>query len=81
MIGTAACFTEHTAAFSDLSLWPAKLAPQLEGMDKENIYEVVTQEIEEKLAELSEYSPEMFSEEFEGDADDIVYEMSGGRIL
>jgi len=49
---------------------PSKLAPQLEGMDKEHIYEVMTQEIEEKLAELSEYTPEMFSEEFEGDGDE-----------
>lgn len=49
---------------------PSKLAPQLESMDKEHIYEVMTQEIEEKLAELSEYTPEMFSEEFEEDGDE-----------
>lgn len=42
---------------------PSKLAPQLEKKKKEKIYEVMTKEIEEKLAELSEYTPEMFSKE------------------
>lgn len=42
---------------------PSKLAPQLEKKKKEKIYEVMTKEIEEKLAELSEYTPEMFTSE------------------
>ena len=42
---------------------PSKLAPQLERKKKEKIYEVMTKEIEEKLNELSEYTPEMFTKE------------------
>ena len=49
---------------------PSKLAPQLEGMARENIYEVMTKEIEEKLMELSEYTPELFSEEFEEESNE-----------
>ena len=38
---------------------------------KEDIYEVLTSKIEEKLAELSEYTPELFTEEeLEGRNDD-----------
>lgn len=44
---------------------PSKLAPQLEEVTKEQIYEVTTREIEEKLSELSEYTPELFFEEIE----------------
>ena len=49
---------------------PSKLAPQLEGMAKEDIYEAMTREIEEKLSELSEYKPELFTAEEIGDDDD-----------
>lgn len=42
---------------------PSKLAPQLEGKTKEQIYECMTKEIEDKLSELSEYTPELFTEE------------------
>lgn len=42
---------------------PSKLAPLLEKKKKEKIYEVMTKEIEEKLAELSEYTPELFTSE------------------
>lgn len=47
---------------------PSKLAPQLDGMSKEEIYDTMTREIEEKLSELSEYSPDLFTaEEIEED--------------
>ena len=50
---------------------PSKLAPQLEGKKKEEIYAIMTREIEEKLEELAEYSPEIFmQEEIEGASDD-----------
>lgn len=50
---------------------PSKLAPQLEGKKKEEIYAVMTREIEEKLEELAEYSPDIFTqEEIEGAAED-----------
>lgn len=40
-------------------------------MTKEDIYEAMTREIEEKLSELSEYKPELFTaEEIEDDDDD-----------
>ena len=42
---------------------PTKLAPQLEGKKKEQIYTILTHEIEEKLSELSEYSPDLFIDE------------------
>lgn len=42
---------------------PSKLAPMLNGADRDRIYDVLTQEIEEKLMELSEYRPEMFMSE------------------
>ncbi len=42
---------------------PNKLAPQLEGKPKEEIYEYITREIEDKLSELSEYSPDLFTDE------------------
>jgi predicted transcriptional regulator len=42
---------------------PSKLAPQLERKKKEKIYELMTKEIEEKLNELSEYTPNMFTQE------------------
>ncbi|PAV38035.1 hypothetical protein CJ260_11340 [Megasphaera sp. ASD88] len=48
---------------------PAALAPQLEGRTKEEIYVVLTSKIEEKLAELSEYTPDLFTEETIGDGD------------
>ena len=49
---------------------PSKLAPQLSGKTKEQIYSLLTTELEEKLAELSAYSPELFAEEIEENADD-----------
>ena len=50
---------------------PSKLAPQLEGISKEQIYEIMTREIEDKLSELSEYEPELFTaEEIEDDDGD-----------
>lgn len=49
---------------------PSKMAPILAGNQKEQIYELMTKEIEEKLSELSEYSPELFtSEEMVDDED------------
>ena len=48
---------------------PSKLAPQLEGKPRGQIYEFMTRELEERLSELSEYSPELFTEE-EIEADD-----------
>lgn len=42
---------------------PSKLAPALEDRKRDWIYETLTREIEEKLAELSEYSPALFTEE------------------
>ncbi|WP_432647411.1 hypothetical protein [Mitsuokella sp.] len=42
---------------------PSKLAPQLEGKKKEDIYAIMTREIEEKLEELAEYSPDLFTQE------------------
>ena len=42
---------------------PSKLAPQLEGKPRGQIYELMTRELEERLSELSEYSPELFTEE------------------
>ncbi|WP_276789923.1 hypothetical protein [Veillonella magna] len=49
---------------------PTKLAPQLEGMTKETIYSRLTEEIEDKLSELSEYSPALFDEEVEDSDED-----------
>lgn len=49
---------------------PSKLAPMLEMKSKEQIYEVMTQEIEDKLGELSEYSPELFTQEEIDDDED-----------
>lgn len=42
---------------------PTKLAPILEGLKREEIYEVLTKEIKEKLSELAEYTPEQYLEE------------------
>lgn len=42
---------------------PSKIAPMLDGASKDKIYSVLTEEIEEKLAELSEYKPDMFTSE------------------
>ena len=49
---------------------PSKLAPMLEGKTKEDIYVEMTKEIEEKLAELAEYSPDLFDEEAEEGEDE-----------
>ncbi len=49
---------------------PSKLAPLLEGKTKEEIYTSMTKEIEEKLSELSSYSPDLFDEDIEEEDDD-----------
>ena len=49
---------------------PSKLAPLLEGKTKEEIYTSMTKEIEEKLSELSAYSPDLFDEDVEEEDDD-----------
>ena len=50
---------------------PSKLAPMIEGKSKDDIYTTMTTEIEEKLSELSDYSPDLFDEEIEeGDDED-----------
>ena len=41
---------------------PSKLAAQLENKSRAEIYEVITEEIESKLAELSNYNPTAISE-------------------
>lgn len=51
---------------------PSKMGPLLEGKTKEEIYSDLTEEIESKLMELSEYTPELFIDnEWEGDADEV----------
>ena len=40
---------------------PAKMAPQLANRDKDYIDQTLTDEIHSRLAELSDYSPEMFT--------------------
>ena len=42
---------------------PSKLAPIMENKSKEEIYTCLTEEIESKLMELSEYTPELFTGE------------------
>lgn len=42
---------------------PSKIAPMLDGAGKDKVYSVLTGEIEEKLSELSEYRPDMFTSE------------------
>lgn len=42
---------------------PNKLSPILEGLSKDEIYNRLTGEIEEKLKELSEYNPDLFVDE------------------
>lgn len=49
---------------------PSKLAPLLEGKTKEEIYASMTKEIEEKLSELSSYSPDLFDEDVEEEDED-----------
>lgn len=49
---------------------PSKVAPQLEGATKEQVYDCLTQELEDKLSELSEYKPELFTDEIEEDSDE-----------
>lgn len=46
---------------------PSKLAPILEGRSKDDVYQILTDEIEEKLSELSAYEPGLFLQtEIEG---------------
>lgn len=51
---------------------PTKLAPILTGKSRDEIYGILTTEVKEKLAELSEYSPAMFADEeyLEAERDD-----------
>ena len=49
---------------------PVKLTPQLEGKKKNEIYDLMTSEIEDILNELSEYDPKMFKEEVEDNGGD-----------
>ena len=49
---------------------PAKLAPIIEGKSRAEVYEILTKEIEEKLRELSEYTPEQYTREEIGDGDE-----------
>lgn len=49
---------------------PVKLTPQLEGKMKNEIYDLMTSEIEDILNELSEYDPKMFKEEVEDNGGD-----------
>ena len=42
---------------------PSKLAPLIEGQGKDDIYQTLTVEIEEKLSELSEYEPNLFMQD------------------
>ncbi len=48
---------------------PAKIAPQLANRDKDYIDQALTDDIQSRLTELSDYSPEIFSE-----GDDIAAE-------
>lgn len=49
---------------------PSKLAPIIEGKSRAEVYEILTKEIEEKLGELSEYTPEQYTREEIGDGDE-----------
>lgn len=49
---------------------PAKLAPQLEGLSKADINKVMTVEMEAALNELSEYTPDVFVDAENEEADD-----------
>lgn len=59
-------FIEMTTMLrSQLLGLPTKLAPVLEGKKKEDIYQLMTEEIEGKLLELGEYNPDLFKDEVE----------------
>ncbi|WP_198002997.1 hypothetical protein [Selenomonas sp. FOBRC9] len=49
---------------------PAKLAPVMEGRSKDDIYQTLIAEIEEKLSELSEYEPSLFMQDIAAEVDD-----------
>ena len=49
---------------------PATLAGQLSNKKQEDIYDILEKTIEEKLKELSEYEPSLFSEEMNDDTED-----------
>ena len=49
---------------------PAKLAPVMEGRSKDDIYQTLTAEIEEKLSELSGYEPSLFMQDMAAEVDD-----------
>lgn len=48
---------------------PTALCGQLANMPQENIYEIMTKAIEDRLSELADYSPEMFNEIQDNDDD------------
>ncbi len=49
---------------------PVKMAPMLAGRDADYIADELAREIEDRLSELSEYNPNLFSDEaIEGDGD------------
>lgn len=59
-------FLEMTTMLrSQLLGLPTKLAPVLEGKNKDAIYQIMTEEIESKLLELGKYNPELFKDEVE----------------
>ena len=41
---------------------PSKMAPMLDGADRDTIYSTLNKEIEDRLSELSEYTPELFTD-------------------
>lgn len=49
---------------------PSKMAPIMEGKSKDEIYKLLTHEIEDKLMELSDYSPDLFDEDVEEEEED-----------
>ena len=50
---------------------PTKLAPQLQSVTKEEAYNLLTQEIEDKLSELSEYTPSLFMDSDDTDEEEV----------
>ena len=49
---------------------PSKLAPIIEMKSRDEVYEALTKEIEEKLGELADYTPEQYTKEEISDADE-----------
>lgn len=57
--------------------FPTKFAVQLEGKSRDEIYDILTQEIESKLAEMSEYDLKSWSAEIKKDAAESDAEKAG----